>query len=72
MLDDSCQQTTNFREAFFGITLSELIEKYEDWRQQDMDIENITAGRLVTIKSQLKHLLAFKGSELLPGNRTVM
>jgi integrase len=47
----------------FGIRLSELVEKYQEWRQQDVDMGNITAGRLVTIKSQLKHLLTFKGSD---------
>ena len=47
----------------FGITLSELVEKYQEWRQQDVDTGNITAGRLVTIRSQLKHFLAFKGSD---------
>jgi len=47
----------------FGITLSELVEKYREWRQQDVDMGNITAGRLIAIKSQLKHFLAFKGSD---------
>ena len=47
----------------FGITLSELVKKYQEWRKQDVDIGNITVGRIITIKSQLKHLLAFKGSD---------
>lgn len=48
----------------FGITLKELTDKYVDWRQEDVELGNITAGRLVTIKSQIKHLLAYKGEKL--------
>ncbi len=48
----------------FGINLKELTDKYVDWRQEDVELGNITAGRLVTIKSQIKHLLAYKGDNL--------
>jgi len=48
----------------FGINLKELTDKYVDWRQEDVELGNITAGRLVTIKSQIKHLLAYKGENL--------
>ena len=48
----------------FGITLNELCDKYTKWREEDVALGNITAGRLVTIKSQLKHLIAYKGADL--------
>ena len=48
----------------FGITLKELTDKYVDWRQEDVELGNITSGRLVTIKSHIKHLLAYKGETL--------
>ncbi len=48
----------------FGLTLSELIEAYCDERERDVRAGNIVAGRLVTIKSQLKHLLEIKGDKL--------
>jgi hypothetical protein len=48
----------------FGISLGELVEKYEDWRQEDVEVGNITEGRLVTIKSQLKHFIAYKGPSI--------
>jgi integrase len=44
----------------FGITLGELVEAYKKWRKEDVELGNITAGRLVTIASQMKHLLAYK------------
>lgn len=48
----------------FGITLGALVQEYKQWRQEDVEIGNITAGRLVTITSQLKHLLAYKDGDL--------
>jgi integrase len=46
----------------FGATLSELVSIYLDWRlENDVKTGNITSGRLVTIRSQLKHLIEFKG-----------
>jgi len=48
----------------FGITLGELVQEYMKWRREDVEIGNITAGRLVTISSQLKHLLAYKDGSL--------
>jgi integrase len=48
----------------FGITLGELVQEYISWRQEDVEIGNITAGRLVTIRSQMKHLVAYKSSDL--------
>lgn len=47
----------------FGICLGELIEQYLKWRQEDVKGGSITAGRLVTITSQLKHLRQYKGDE---------
>ncbi len=48
----------------FGITLGELVQEYLEWRLEDVEIGNITAGRLVTLKSQMKHLLAYKNASL--------
>ena len=48
----------------FGITLGELVDAYVRYRQIDVENSDITAGRLVTIKSQLKHFIAFKSAEL--------
>jgi hypothetical protein len=46
----------------FGATLSELVSIYLDWRlENDVKTGNITSGRLTTIRSQLKHLIEFKG-----------
>lgn len=47
----------------FGITLGTLIAEYLKWRKDDVTAGTITAGRLVTITSQLKHLSAYKGAE---------
>ncbi len=48
----------------FGLTLSELVKAYCEERERDVRAGNIVAGRLVTIKSQLKHLLEIKGDKL--------
>jgi integrase len=53
----------------FGITLNELVEQYLDYRSKEVRASSseeggISAGRLVTIKSQLKHLLKIKGRDL--------
>ena len=48
----------------FGLSLRELVDLYVAFRQREVDGEIITAGRLVTIKSQLNHLLAAKGEDL--------
>lgn len=45
----------------FGINLGQLIALYLNWRAQDVAGGSITAGRLVTIASQLKHLRDYKG-----------
>ena len=37
----------------FGTTLTGLVEVYVRWRQEDVDLGNITKGRLSTIKFQL-------------------
>ena len=50
----------------FGLTLAELTESYIDWRSKDVG-KRITKGRLVTLKSQMKHILAFKGSSMKIG-----
>ena len=48
----------------FGITLDELCTTYLTWRQEDVDLGNITKGRLNTIKTQLKHFVAMKTGDL--------
>ena len=48
----------------FGLTLRELVDQYVAFRKREVDGGIITAGRLVTIKSQLNHLLAVKGEQL--------
>jgi integrase len=48
----------------FGTTLEGLCKAYVDWRQEDVDLGNITQGRLGTIKSQLKHFISFKSPDL--------
>ena len=50
----------------FGLTLHELTDLYTDWRKGDVGTR-ITKGRLVTIKSQMKHILAYKGEGLKIG-----
>lgn len=53
----------------FGITLRELVELYVNDREEDVRKDDsissgtISAGRLVTIKSQLKHFLKYKGED---------
>jgi len=50
----------------FGLSLQELTDLYTDWRKEDVGTR-ITKGRLVTIKSQMKHILAYKGGGLKIG-----
>lgn len=45
----------------FSLTLGELIDEYLKWRSEDVAGAKITADRLVTLKSHLKHLRAYKG-----------
>lgn len=45
----------------FGIILNELVNEYVLYRSEDVIDDTITAGRLTTIKSQLKHFLRYKG-----------
>jgi integrase len=47
----------------FGITLKELSDAYVKWREEDVALGNITKGRVVTIKSQMKHFLDYKGHQ---------
>lgn len=47
----------------FGINLGQLISLYLDWRAKDVAGGNITAGRLVTVASQLRHLRSYKGED---------
>ena len=47
----------------FGVRLGELVGEYHEYRQEDVAVRNITPGRLVTVSSQLKHLLKFKGGD---------
>jgi len=50
----------------FGLSLQELTDLYIKWREGDVGTR-ITAGRLVTLKSQMKHILAYKGRNLKIG-----
>ena len=47
----------------FGITLGQLIDDYLKWRAEDVKGGAITAGRLITMTSQLKHLRDYKGKD---------
>ena len=47
----------------FTITISELIEKYIQYQQDRVDAGFISAGRLTTVKTQLKHLSNFVGKD---------
>ena len=48
----------------FVITLGELVAEYIRYRQIDVENGIITAGRLTTIKSQMKHFIGFKNEDL--------
>ena len=48
----------------FGMSLGQLVSEFIDWRAEDVDAGNITKGRLVTIKSQCRHVLKYKSAEL--------
>jgi integrase len=48
----------------FGFTLGELTKEYIKWRNEDVELGNITEGRLGTIRSQLKNLLLVKDADL--------
>lgn len=47
----------------FGITLKDAVKQYIDLRKSEVEIGRITAGRLLTINSHLKHLLSYKGAD---------
>ena len=48
----------------FAAKLEEIVNSYIEYRSREVGVENgISAGRLVTIKSQLNHLLEIKGAE---------
>lgn len=48
----------------FGASLQELSEQFVLWRSKDVEAGIITAGRLTTIKSQIKHFLRYKSPDL--------
>ena len=48
----------------FGMSLGQLVSEFIDWRAEDVDAGNITKGRLVTIKSQCRHVLKYKSESL--------
>ena len=48
----------------FGMSLGELVTEFINWRAEDVDAGNIIKGRLVTIKSQCRHVLNFKSESL--------
>ena len=50
----------------FGLSLKELTDLYIAWREGDVGTR-ITKGRLGTLKSQMKHILAYKGERLKIG-----
>jgi hypothetical protein len=45
----------------FGLSLGELCTDYLKWRREDVEHGSITAGRLGTLSSQLKHFRSYKG-----------
>ena len=47
----------------FGITLREAIDRYLEAREQDVDVDLITKGRLQTISSNLKNLKKIFGRD---------
>jgi len=51
----------------WGLSLRQLVDEYLQYRQRDVSAGIITAGRLVTIKSQLNHVLRIKGEHLKVG-----
>ena len=46
------------------MSLGELVTEFINWRAEDVDAGNIIKGRLVTIKSQCRHVLNFKSESL--------
>ena len=48
----------------FGSTVDEMVNAYIDWKQQQVETGYITAGRLVTVRSQLKHFTRYKSGDL--------
>lgn len=50
----------------FGLSLQELTDLYIEWRSGDVG-QRITSGRPITLKSRMKHILAFKGANLKVG-----
>lgn len=54
----------NAGKKIFGLKLYELIDKYLEYRETHVERGVITAGRLVTIKSQLKHFADFKDPKI--------
>jgi len=50
----------------FGLSLQELTDLYIEWRSGDVG-QSITSGRPITLKSRMKHILAFKGANLKVG-----
>lgn len=51
----------------FGVSLQELVDEFLKYQQQRVEASLITAGRLVTLKSQLNWVLRLKGSDLKVG-----
>ena len=47
----------------FGMTLQQLVDEYLTSREKDVALDNITKGRLITMASQLKHLVNYKGKD---------
>lgn len=50
----------------FGLSMKELTDLYIEWRSGDVGTR-ITEGRLITLKSQMKHILSYKGENLKVG-----
>lgn len=45
----------------FGLKLCELVNAYLEYREKHVNVGSITHGRLATMKSQMNHLLDYKG-----------
>ena len=48
----------------FGMTLQELVDNFLEYRNKDVETKRIVKGRWVTIRSQCRHVLAYKSPNL--------
>ena len=48
----------------FGMTLQELVDNFLEYRNKDVETKRIVKSRWVTIRSQCRHVLAYKSPNL--------